>query len=77
MNHPGIDVNLQGGSNNSTALHRAVFSNNLAILAQLLSDDRIDTSLKDYLNRTPLKHAMFHRHYECVKILRDHGAREE
>ena len=78
LNHPGINVNVQG-SDNSTALHWAVFNNRPAILAQLVSDDRVDTSLKDYKNYTPLKLAIVDgvRHPECVKILREHGAPEE
>ena len=76
MNHPGIDVNVQN-RNNSTALHMAVLSNSPAILAQLVSDDRVDTSLKDKWNRTPLKVAIVNEHDECEQILREHGAPEE
>ena len=77
MNHPGIDVNVQGGYYNFTALHLAVFNNLPAILAQLVSDDRVDTSLKDCNNHTPLKVAIDMKQDECVKILREHGAPEE
>ena len=35
MNHRGIDVNVQGGFDNSTALFHAVLNNNPAIVAQL------------------------------------------
>ena len=80
MNHPGINLNVQGDKN-MTALHVAVHKDRLAILAQLLSDHRIDTSLKDYFNgrkRTPLKLAKeLGSRDECVKILREHGAPEE
>ena len=64
-------------SDNFTALHWAVIKNRPAILAQLVSDDRIDTSLKDYNNYTPLKMAIVRGRDECVKILREHGAPEE
>ena len=78
MNHPGIDLNVQGGFYNSTALHYAVDHNRPAILAQLVSDDRVDTSLKTKdNNRTPLKLAIVLGRAECVKILREHGAPEE
>ena len=76
MNHPGIDVNAQCRSDN-TALHLAVAGNHPAIVAQLLSDDRIDCSLKDEYNRTPLKAAIEFEHDECVKLLREHGAPED
>jgi len=45
MNHPGIDLNVQDRYNR-TALHKAVWHNRPAIVAQLVSDDRVDTSLK-------------------------------
>ena len=77
MNHQGIDLNVQGGFHNWTALHLAVRNNRPAIVAQLVSDDRVDTSLKDEDNDTPLKYAIHRGHYECVKILREHGAPEE
>ena len=76
MTHRGIDLNVQGW-NNETALHKAVFSNSPAILAQLVSDDRVDTSLKDKYYGTPLKFAISRGYHECVKILREHGAPEE
>jgi ankyrin repeat protein len=59
MNHPRIDLNVQGGWNNRTALHHAVFNNHPAIVSQLLSDDKMDASLKDNYNRTALKSAIF------------------
>ena len=77
MNHPGIDVNVQSRVYNSTALHYAVLNNSPAILAQLVSDDRVDTSLKDKYYGTPLKVAIRHEYAECAKILREHGAPEE
>ena len=77
MNHPGIDVNVQRPGNNSTALHFAVIYNRPAILAQLVSDDRVDTSLKDKYYGTPLEYAIGYGHHECEKILREHGAPEE
>ena len=77
LNHPGIDLNVQD-SDNSTALHAAVSNNNPAILAQLVSDDRVDTSLKAKRNTgTPLRYAIDMGRDECVKILREHGAPEE
>ena len=75
MNHPGIDLNVQEDFKN-TALHVAVYKNSLATLAQLLSDDRVDTSLKGCYG-TPLKYAIDMGSHECEKILREHGAPEE
>ena len=46
MNHPRIDLNVQDRFN-STALHYAVSHNHPAIVSQLLSDDKMDASLKD------------------------------
>jgi ankyrin repeat protein len=77
MNHPGIDLNVQDRINNYTALHHAVYHNHPAIVSQLLSDDKMDASLKDGYNRTALKHAIVHGYGECEKILRDHGAQKE
>jgi len=74
MNHPGIDLNVQNRTFNVTAFHMAVRNNHPAIVSQLLSDDKIDASLKDYLNRTALKLAIDWRHAQCVTILRQHGA---
>jgi len=76
LNHPEIDVNVQNRFKN-TALHFAVYNNRPAILAQLVSDDRVDTSLKTKANYTPLRLAIDFGHHECVKILREHGAPEE
>ena len=79
MNHPGIDLNVQDEFT-MTALHHAVFNNCPAIVAQLVSEDRIDrvnTSLKAMYIGTPLNHAIHHGYAECVKILREHGAPEE
>ena len=78
MDHPGIDVNAQA-SFNDTALHYAVYNNSPAIVAQLVSDDRVDTSLKNYNNNdTPLSYAIVRGDRpECAKILREHGAAEE
>ena len=76
MNHPGVDLNFQD-RDNWTALHVAVFNNSPAILAQLVSDDRVDTSLKDNIYGTPLKFAIVDGYDEMVKILREHGAPEE
>ena len=80
MNQPGIDLNVQsiGYYMRFTALHHAVHFNHPAILAQLLSDDRIDCSLKaNYNTTTPLSAAILRGYDECVKILREHGAPEE
>ena len=76
MNHPRIDWNVQSRTNNSTALHCAVFNNHPAIVSQLLSDDKMDASLKDNSNNTALKLAIVREHAECVTILRQHGAPE-
>ena len=72
MNHPGIDLNVQDRYYNWTALHIAVLHNHPAIVSQLLSDDKIDASLKDYRNRTALKMAIGWGRAECVTILRQH-----
>ena len=77
MNHPGIEVNVKSHNCKHTALHWAVRNNRPAIVAQLLSDSRIDTSLKDSDKRTPLMLAIEMGRDECVKILREHGAPEE
>ena len=78
MNHPSIDVNVQNSyTNKNTALHYAVEDNCPAIVAQLLSDDRVDTSLKDSDKRTPLMLAIEMGRDECAKFLREHGAPEE
>jgi len=69
-------VNVQD-SDNDTALHSAVINNSPAMVAQLVSDDRVDTSLKDKYNDTPLKFAIRLGSAECAKILREHGAAEE
>jgi hypothetical protein len=79
MNHPDIDLNVQGRFNR-TALHPAVLQNHPAIVAQLLSDERIDCTLKGGFQghgRTALKVALKKGHDECVKALREHGAPEE
>ena len=76
MNHPGIDLNVQDRWNNWTALHLAVLNNHPAIVSQLLSDDKMDASLKDKYNRTALKLAIVLGYAECVTILRQHGAPE-
>ena len=78
MNHPGIDLNVQhAGWSNGTALHLAVYHNHPAIVSQLLSDDKIDATLKDDDNKTALKMAIDRGYAECVTILRQHGAPEE
>ena len=59
MNHPDIKLNLQERWTNSTALHLAVENCHPAIVRQLLSDNRIDTSLKNRSNRTPLMEARY------------------
>ena len=54
--------------------------NHPAIVAQLLSDERIDCTLKGGFQghgRTALKVALKKGHDECVKALREHGAPEE
>ena len=76
MNHPRIDLNVQHRIFNWTALHYAVIHNHLSIVSQLLSDDKIDASLKDSWNNTALKLAIDSEHAECVTILRQHGAPE-
>ena len=76
MNHPRIDLNVQDRTNNFTALHMAVFNNHPAIVSQLLSDDKMDASLKDRDNYTALKYAIDWGKAECVTILRQHGAPE-
>ena len=63
MNHPGVDLNVQHRRYyNFTALQLAVRNNHPAIVSQLLSDDKIDASLKDINNRTALKYAIDRGH---------------
>ena len=76
MNHPDIDLNVQDRWKNRTALHCAVLYNHPAIVSQLLSDDKMDASLKDYRNKTALKCALDWDKAEWVTILRQHGAPE-
>jgi len=63
MNHPDIQLNVQNRSLlnfeilDETALHIAVVFIHPAIVRQLLSDDRIDTSLRSKYGRTPLMQA--------------------
>ena len=76
LNHPGVDVNVQNRSWNATALHKAVGNNHPAIVAQLLSDDRVDCRRKTVNYTTPLMAAIIKGHAECVRILREHGAPE-
>ena len=76
MNHPRIDLNVQHRIDNWTALHDAVYNNHPAIVSQLLSDDKMDASLKDKYNYTALKRAIDRGHAQCVTILRQHGAPE-
>jgi len=83
MNHPEIDLNVQTVWGRYkrvhwTALHYAAAYGKPTIVAQLLSDDRVDTSLKDESwNSTPLGYAIDYERDECAKILREHGAPEE
>jgi ankyrin repeat protein len=53
---------------NRTALHGAVFNNHPAIVSQLLSDDKMDASLKDRLNRTALKYAIDREHMNTPSV---------
>jgi ankyrin repeat protein len=77
MNHPRIDLNIQERIFNGTALHCAVHNNHPAIVSQLLSDDKMDASLKDNVNRTALKLAIDSGYRaQCVMILRQHRAPE-
>ena len=76
MNPPELDLNVQDRVYNWTALHHAVYYNHPAIVSQLLSDDKMDASLKDDYNYTALKYAIDMGHAECVTILRQHGAPE-
>eukprot|EP00505_MAST-04D_sp_SCG-Rhode-Island_P003119 Stramenopile-MAST_4_protein_3119 len=76
MNHPGIDLNVQEPYTKSTALHIAVSNNHPAIVSQLLSDDKMDASLKDCYNWTALKCAIVWERAKCVTILRQHRAPE-
>ena len=77
MNPPELDLNVQDRVYNWTALHYAVIKNHPAIVSQLLSDDKIDASLKNKYDRTALMRAIDCGRDECVTILRQHGAPEE
>lgn len=72
MNHRGVDLNVQCRISNYTALHYAVLHENPAIVSQLLSDDKIDASLKDDDNYTALQRAIDRGSTECAQILRAH-----
>ena len=74
MKHQEIDVNVK--DDYSPALHWGVYINCPAILTQLLSDGRINSSPKNQFNKTPLFLAIVRGYDECVKILREHGAEE-
>ena len=53
MNTPGSDLNVQCDDwGNYTALHGAIYNNRPSIVAQLLGDARIDSSLKHNLEST-------------------------
>ena len=69
MNHPGINVNAQNRYNR-TALHHAVRNILPTMVAQLLSDDRVDTSLKDY-HGTPLDYAIKRKLVDIIKLFED------
>ena len=82
INTPGSDLNVQCDDwGNYTALHGAIYNNRPSIVAQLLGDARIDSSLKHNLvriNITPLALAIFRmiRGTTSVNILKEHGALE-
>jgi hypothetical protein len=77
MKHPNIDLNFQEQEGKYTALHRAIYNNHPSIVSQLLTDHRVDCSLKNKFNQTPLMLAIDWEHDECENILRKHGAPEE
>ena len=72
MNHKDIDVNIQEKHYNMTALHKAIEANYSDIVTQLINDDRVDTSLRNGFNKTPLEVACDLRRIKCAKILREH-----
>ena len=72
MNHKDIDVNIQEKHYNTTALHKAIEANYSDIVTQLINDDRVDTSLRNGFNKTPLEVACDLRRIKCAKILREH-----
>ena len=69
MDHPDINLNAQTDYN-STALHLAAYHDRPIILKELLCDDKIDASLVDQGNKTPLEIAIHWKHTECAKILK-------
>ena len=80
MNHPEIDLNFRWAYDNSTALHLAIFYDQYDIVVQLLSDVRVDTSLKDNENLTPFELALENRLIgeetnKIIELLRKHGAK--
>ena len=77
MEHPNIDLNFQEQEGKYTALHRAIYNDHPSIVSQLLTDYRVDCSLKNVFNQTPLKLAIDWEHDECERILREHGAPEQ
>ena len=77
MNHHGIDVNIPDHEKN-TALHGAVLYNRPVIVTQLVRDDRVNTSLRNENNMTPLSFAINYGggREECVEIMKEHGVVE-
>ena len=68
MGNEGVKLNLQN-KRGYTALHIAVRDGHLDMVRQLLSDARIDTTLKDYDRHwTPLEMA---RHSDIAAELRN------
>jgi ankyrin repeat protein len=68
MKHPDIDVNVLD-SNNETALHMAVDRDHPAIVAQLLSDKRVDDSFRNNNGKTALEKAHSYCKLDCFNIL--------
>lgn len=69
MKHPEINLNMQC-EYKSTALHWAVIENNPAIVAQLLSDERIDIWRRNVYGCTPVELAVIRP--ECKELLQAH-----
>ncbi|RKP21005.1 asparaginase-domain-containing protein [Rozella allomycis CSF55] len=66
----GIDINFQN-IEGKTALHKAVFSGDIAIVQLLLNEckDRIQKNLKDRWNRRPVDDAAFFGYFDIVNLL--------
>ena len=74
MKHENINLNDQIGISRSTVLHFTISYKRVDILKKLLSDNRVDTTIKNNRNYTPLQYAIIDGRLECAEILMVHGS---